>query len=731
MPPRAAKRAAESKLEEIAVDDDELEETEEEVSAEEGSGTESEYDSSGPPLKRAKTSSTAKRKTVIKQSARGKKSLSLLPTMPLDVLFEVFGNLSPKDIFNLAKTNKLFRQTLLSPSATTVWMAARQRFEAPDPPDDMTEVAWAALLFGTTCQKVDFYLRLRICVGCKKDNLVVESRFKTMFPNVDRYILDLIPFTHTGGWSHGYSSSSRFFWRNDISNMIAKLAALDDNIRQGRPNAKRELTTFKVEHMERAMDMKSNASRYEQWLVSFTLERYRSSTDNQHLRRDAIIERFVQLGYTKEDVVPHTHMKEFQAKTLLSDRIWQRIRPIIEPMIADSKTRRLAAEYSKVQKDRRSIVNGLYQKYKASLHPSQWKYLPKVFDVCKFAPFVPFIDAPADSTITADDFSEAMQGLPELLSSASEERKVRARALLSSHTSLVEPEPGEVGEVGEVDALDLAISVFQCPELQHHSQSCLVVGLEDLLSHHCGSPQLGLPSFYYYNETPSTADVVFSKEGSTIAATLVGLTGLDPKSALASDMDKKDLRFSCNGCPPHNHSGSWLRLGFSWRTAITHVLNGSHPGAGFHYVWKVLSAEDANAVKASERSDRKWDRHQWICNHCTTFAMNLQRRVDILDHLQSEHAITNPTEPDDLFFSERYPSPFQGKIAYPVPAPASAQLRDMTQSGRVMVQCLHCALSSGKHRLFNVLGVVQHIKAKPRHPDPQMGKDYAVVSVKP
>ncbi|PPR02550.1 hypothetical protein CVT26_012018 [Gymnopilus dilepis] len=752
MPPRATRSTARKKPEDTADEDvevlsDNLEERDEssvegvsEAESEYGPGTKSK--SKAPPKKRAKTSRIPTENSPAKKAPRGKKSLSLLPTMPLDVLYEIFGNLSPKDIFNLAKTNKAFRQTLLSPNATTVWISARQRFGAPDPPEDMSEIAWAALLFGTSCQKcgaknirkVDFMLRLRVCTNCKKNHFVVESRFKTLFPDIDRSVLELIPYTNTGGWSHGYASNSRFFWDADIHSMIRKLAVFEDDVHRRRLNAAKKLADFKMERMARVTEIKDTAAEYGTWLSASEMERYKASVALVKQRKEAIVERFIELGYAEADVSGLTYRKEFQGTTQLTDRIWNRIRPLLEPEIAARKAKRLEEEFAKIQRNRRGIVDDLYKSYKASLHPSQWKYLPRTFDLCQLSPIAAMVEAPIESTVTAADFAEAAETFPALLSSFSEDRKQKARALLPSAPPAPR-EPGEIEDDVVQDVLDLATSVFECRNVgtQGHARSSPVVGSDDLLSHHCGAPDHGLPhrGYYYWYSSSEEGKLLFSEEGSQVAASLVRLAGLDPTTALASDMDKKDLRFSCSRCIPLNVSGSWSRRGYSWRSAILHVLDHAHSGPSqpnVQYNWAVLSVTDADAVKASEMLDRKWDRESWTCARCTTFLDNLRKRVDILDHLKSEHQIADPKQGDDFIFHERFRSSFVGSVSYSVPKPSKEQLQVMTANGAPKVHCVHCSSVSlsAKNRLFDVVGVTQHIKAKHNCPNPQMGKDFVV-----
>lgn len=55
------------------------------------------------------------------------------------------------DLVNIARTNKALRQLLMSRKSMWVWIVARKNAGAvmvPGPPEDMSEPAWALLLFG-------------------------------------------------------------------------------------------------------------------------------------------------------------------------------------------------------------------------------------------------------------------------------------------------------------------------------------------------------------------------------------------------------------------------------------------------------------------------------------------------------------------------------------------------------------------------------------------------------
>ncbi|KAG6820465.1 hypothetical protein H0H93_016760 [Arthromyces matolae] len=97
---------------------------------------------------RRSSSSRPKRKAVSRK--RGK--LESIAQFPLDVLFEIFGQLDPLDVLNLSRTSKALRNILMSRSSQFIWKRARAHIEGlPDCPTDMSEPAYANLVFSPFC----------------------------------------------------------------------------------------------------------------------------------------------------------------------------------------------------------------------------------------------------------------------------------------------------------------------------------------------------------------------------------------------------------------------------------------------------------------------------------------------------------------------------------------------------------------------------------------------------
>ena len=73
-------------------------------------------------------------------------------------LYQVFHHLHPYDLLHLARTTKTLRKLLMARSASTIWRRARENVPGlPDCPKDMSEPAYANLLFDPHCHVSAIY----------------------------------------------------------------------------------------------------------------------------------------------------------------------------------------------------------------------------------------------------------------------------------------------------------------------------------------------------------------------------------------------------------------------------------------------------------------------------------------------------------------------------------------------------------------------------------------------
>ncbi|RPD58225.1 hypothetical protein L227DRAFT_191411 [Lentinus tigrinus ALCF2SS1-6] len=121
-----------------------------------------------------------------------------LPSIPLDVFFEIASNLHPLELLRCSRTSKTLRSMLLSLRSRSLWQRALEAIpQLPPCPVDMSEVFFTALLFDDYCfacgaecaHAVDYALRVRLCHPCWQENVCEGT---TALDNVPRAVQDLV-----------------------------------------------------------------------------------------------------------------------------------------------------------------------------------------------------------------------------------------------------------------------------------------------------------------------------------------------------------------------------------------------------------------------------------------------------------------------------------------------------------------------------------------------------------
>ncbi|KAI0085152.1 hypothetical protein BDY19DRAFT_967371 [Irpex rosettiformis] len=123
---------------------------------------------------------------------RGK--LHQMLDMPLDVIMEICLHLQTKDMLNLSRLSKAFRALFTSRTTQYIWKTARINVAGLPPcPEDLTELAYANLLFDPhchNCQSKNCYFvywgcRVRLCKTCSNDLSVFSSKYNSIEYRVD------------------------------------------------------------------------------------------------------------------------------------------------------------------------------------------------------------------------------------------------------------------------------------------------------------------------------------------------------------------------------------------------------------------------------------------------------------------------------------------------------------------------------------------------------------------
>ncbi|CAA7263592.1 unnamed protein product [Cyclocybe aegerita] len=139
--------------------------------------------------------------------------------MPLDVILEA----KPIDLLNLTRVSKEFRAFFLSRNMISVWKRVLEEAATgdrwfPKCPEDMSLPQFVALMFDKFCMaclnlrgtiEPEFMLRVRLCIGCKKLNLVSGFQIRHRFGVYPDVLLSLLPSSGPTSYSIIHNSISQ------------------------------------------------------------------------------------------------------------------------------------------------------------------------------------------------------------------------------------------------------------------------------------------------------------------------------------------------------------------------------------------------------------------------------------------------------------------------------------------------------------------------------------------
>ncbi|TFK22758.1 hypothetical protein FA15DRAFT_757764 [Coprinopsis marcescibilis] len=658
-----------------------------------------------------------------------RKTLSLFPAMPLDILFEILRYLTPKELLSVARTNKMFASTMFSSIAKTVWKAARERFAAPEPFSHFSEPQWASLLFESSCRscgtkgvpKTDFQIGKRVCVSCKKKYLLWGSKFQKEYPQLNEDVLRYVPYTNVGGNAHGHTSSSKFYWTPDIAEIHNEWSALKA---KGRSAAgKRALEEFERRRREIVEDMQQKAGQCRSWVRDSQVDRYAKAAEQRDQRLQCVKDRFKALGYTKVDLdVLSIYTEGICSGTgNVTDRVWKQLRTKLEPAVSEEKKRRVYLERRPIVATRQAKLGSLYETFKddPKNSPRDLQFYPSLLELCLMRTVDETLQS--DKDVAAEDIQTLAKSFPTLVENYLTQRKLDLLALVPN------------SEDSGPEILDLATSVFAC-----NASACdrsFLIGWSAVSAHHCANTDERRPSHIPYNE-PRPSTIRYHTTVAAVAAGLVKLAGIKPSAVTAAEMDEKNLRFKCGTAECNLDSMTWVArtnalsknhqdCAFTWRAAIAHFCRGHD-----YRLWRpsgenesrrfVLVGEEKTREVMHLEANLKDTVHVWSCSRCKTFnASGPHPEHAVLSHLEEIHWVEQPKKGIDFFMNEDV----RMKMEVPTVLPRSAEDQDQVdvQVGKVLA-CLRCPRTS--IRRFELVGVTSHLYAKHKVQKPRKDVDW-------
>ncbi|KAI0314129.1 hypothetical protein OF83DRAFT_1138199 [Amylostereum chailletii] len=619
------------------------------------------------PVKRRRVATVGTRKL----SKRVLGRLSIAPSLPYDVLVEIFAYLTPGDLLGLSRLDKSFR--ILINGARFLWRQAFANVEGPPLPEDMPLRAWAHLLYGPPecsrcghkpCKSISYTLQKRLCKTCiRGGELYPSTCLQFLCAQKAEYLLE---FLHGHVVDVNASDCGIFphYWRDDVLKLkdaIDKLPTSESNASPdamevdgaGETAAPSTMTREKYLQQCREATAKrhAHARKCNLWEHELERQRIKAMKELKAARKEDVTKRLLALGHELKDItVLQHHSSEFRQSKVLTESAWERILPGLETKLEVVKASRMALEAKTRRRERDEIAwKAIAQFFRVVPPPILSPFLPTKHDLTTAFPKIAALlepDAPADTALHAQvwalrpTFQRAVSTWMigrklALVDAMPVEWRSKVTAADNVHEAFNHTPRAIRAVFGTMLGTDLAASVFHCDGHQRRGHS-----------HAEGKPK-----------------PIFSLAGHRVVLRMLELLGLEPLGTTALMMDRLRPYFVCVSCaegPSKSRPKQW-RAPRCWRSSLQHALQ-HHKGVDVK--WGVLADDKFREyVSAISVDEKKVDGNvpRWGCNHCRDYLNfevvetfdELWYHDALLSHCIEQHKIEQPREGNDYFCHAR------------------------------------------------------------------------------
>ncbi|CAA7269840.1 unnamed protein product [Cyclocybe aegerita] len=363
-----------------------------------------------------------------RQGSRAK--LAMLPSLPLDILFEIFGCLRPLDLLHLARTTKSIRALLLHRSATSVWKRAFSGDSSLPPcPDDVSLPSWASLAFDKFCQNclapqirnVDFILRVRYCSRCAKTKLF-SSQLLKKDKKLHVIILQAVPFSYWSG--RNYKSCT-------VDDKESFVELLDSH--QG------DRSAFVEERKAWVKKRTEHGKLWKKWLEDILEDREAEIDELRNGRNQKIRQLVRELGFSEEltfldrlgcdscaiqpfpTLVAFNDHTDVKAPKALTDKMWSNMKDDMIDYMEMARRLRLQEARVLLERRRRLAIYTAYVVYRRQpetmlKYPSS-TFLPGPVDFIEWYRCQRLIKRTNDNPLSEEDLDDIFKGFDGFVSS--------------------------------------------------------------------------------------------------------------------------------------------------------------------------------------------------------------------------------------------------------------------------------------------------------------------------
>ncbi|VDB91858.1 unnamed protein product [Peniophora sp. CBMAI 1063] len=616
-----------------------------------------------------KSKSSVKNRQAPPKRNKRKGRLSALPTLPLDVLYEIFAHLGPGDLLHLARTTKAFRSLLLTRRSLSLWKEVLDVSAAngdPVKPDDMSEIAWTALIFGKpwctmcggrTSNPVLWALQMRPCTACVLKHLYSDAnRGLVSFGAPLTHVLHYpSPSLKTKRWQYAYRKTDYNGYRLKLQDLHARFPD------EAKFEEQRGLLN---QDLRRALDARGEWAR-----ACHARERAKEKDRSNEMesiraqRLEDIKSRLRLQGFEDRDLdsLSFRHEPNVRASKPLTDSSWAKIAPGVTSCAECVRDHRLQRESLQRRKDREDVVGCAYLEFLKKIQSTTISFMPSLSVILGLPRISNAIrkDTPASNhlqRIVGDALALSWSDIVQRINKQALQLRYKVPDGWVRRSCTLRATP-TLSVESTLRSLDLVSHVWTCGGC---TEPHILYGL-DALAH---TSLLSGGELNSHISPSSRAHLAIMQ--------LLALLGLDPEETTVGDM-RRIANSKLFICPKCDHNRERPMLCHSWTSAVSHAGRSPHDGP-------FLGPAEFTLVKLDPLQERSALQRAWGCCHCT-FHLKLAttrseqhlqtagpwpQLVELKQHLEQSHGIQEGVEGIDYFFNRQNPRAIEEK-GIPVP----------------------------------------------------------------
>ncbi|KAJ3532996.1 hypothetical protein NMY22_g7519 [Coprinellus aureogranulatus] len=357
-----------------------------------------------------------------------------LDGLPAEILGEILSYLASVDLLHLARTTKRLRAFLMSRTAIVFWKRSRESdTDRPPCPDDMSEPAYAHMLFSDFCHKcladdrdilVHLEARTQLCENCTLEEF---KRWKELPEEVDPDLSELVPDTvqqltdkeKKMDWHRSSAEYQRVARTRFHADTAMKKHREYTTIRRAKQKAtwleEQKLSYQEVEEHARKCRDYINNQRWKERDAIWEAKRRRADQIQQKLADLGYGDEFRDTGKYWAETRPDAVSSLLYEEQELTDEEWDGIRDeFVQWMLAVRNARQ---KHSKLEGMRRRVEVSLAQPYLAfALLQPEGTIIPTLAELALMESVAKTLNSfPLDQSLPDDAVDGVVAQLPELV----------------------------------------------------------------------------------------------------------------------------------------------------------------------------------------------------------------------------------------------------------------------------------------------------------------------------